>query len=42
MDSNSFAQFWQWVSTAVSQQSQTTDATHEDLPPPPEEINLVI
>ncbi len=42
MDSNSFAQFWQWVSTAVSQQSQTTDATHEALPPPPDEISLVI
>ena len=42
MDSNSFAQFWQWVSTAVSQQSQTTDSTQEALPPPPEEISLVI
>ncbi|MDR2169582.1 MAG: VWA domain-containing protein [Planctomycetaceae bacterium] len=42
MDSNSFAKFWQWVSTAVSHQSQTTDATHEDLPPPPDEINLVL
>jgi len=42
MDSNSFAKFWQWVSTAVSQQSQTCDAPHESLPPPPEEINLVI
>jgi uncharacterized protein YegL len=42
MDSNTFAQFWQWVSTAVSQQSQTTDSTHESLPPPPEEIRMVI
>ncbi len=42
MDSNSFAQFWQWVSTAVSQQSQTADSTQEDLPPPPNEINLVL
>lgn len=41
MDSNSFKQFWQWVSTAVSQQSQTTDTVH-DLPPPPEEIKTVI
>jgi uncharacterized protein YegL len=42
MDSNSFAKFWQWVSTAVSHQSQTTDASHEALPPPPDEINLVL
>jgi len=42
MDSNSFAQFWQWVSTAVSQQSQTTDSMQDALPPPPEEISLVI
>ncbi|MDR2762054.1 MAG: VWA domain-containing protein [Planctomycetaceae bacterium] len=42
MDSNSFAKFWQWVSTAVSHQSQTADATREELPPPPEEINLVL
>ncbi|MDR2643550.1 MAG: VWA domain-containing protein [Planctomycetaceae bacterium] len=42
MDSNSFAKFWQWVSIAVSHQSQTTDSTHEELPPPPAEINLVL
>ena len=42
MDSNTFAQFWQWVSTAVSQQSQKTDCVQESLPPPPAEINLVI
>jgi uncharacterized protein YegL len=42
MDSNTFSKFWQWVSTAVSHQSQTTDATHEALPPPPIEINLVL
>lgn len=42
MDSNTFSQFWKWVSTAVSQQSQTTDSGHEELPPPPSEIKLVI
>jgi uncharacterized protein YegL len=42
MDSSTFSKFWQWVSTAVSHQSQTTDATHEDLPPPPMEIKLVL
>ncbi len=42
MDSNSFAQFWQWVSTAVSAQSQTTDSAQAVLPPPPSEINLVL
>ena len=41
MDGNSFAKFWEWVSTAVSQQSHSTDATHEALPPPPTEIHLV-
>ena len=41
MDSNSFSQFWQWVSTTVSQQSQTTDSTSEALPPPPPEITLI-
>ncbi|MDR0868554.1 MAG: VWA domain-containing protein [Planctomycetota bacterium] len=42
MDSNTFAKFWQWVSTAISHQSQTTDATPDDLPPPPAEIKLVL
>lgn len=42
MDSNAFSQFWQWVSLAVSRQSQTTDLTQEELPPPPSEIKLVI
>jgi len=41
MDSSSFSKFWEWVSTAVSQQSQTTDAPPEALPPPPPEISLV-
>lgn len=42
MDSNSFAKFWQWVSTAVSRQSQATDMVNEALPPPPEEIRLAL
>lgn len=42
MDSNAFSQFWQWVSLAVSRQSQTTDLNHEELPPPPPEIKLAI
>ncbi|MDR0354274.1 MAG: VWA domain-containing protein [Deltaproteobacteria bacterium] len=42
MDSNAFSQFWQWVSLAVSRQSQTTDLSHEDLPPPPPEIKLAL
>jgi uncharacterized protein YegL len=42
MDSNTFSKFWSWVSTAVSHQSQTTDATPNDLPPPPKEIRLVL
>lgn len=42
MDSNAFSQFWQWVSLAVSRQSQTTDLNPEELPPPPPEIKLAI
>ncbi|UQZ90235.1 tellurium resistance protein TerY [Deltaproteobacteria bacterium Smac51] len=42
MDSNAFSQFWQWVSLAVSRQSQTTDLNQEELPPPPPEIKLAI
>lgn len=42
MDSNAFAKFWSWVSQAVSHQSQTTDLTQDDLPPPPPEIKLAI
>jgi len=42
MDSNAFAKFWQWVSLAVSRQSQTTDLTLDDLPPPPPEIKMAI
>lgn len=42
MDSNMFAKFWAWVSTAVGRQSQTTDGSPNDLPEPPEEIRLVL
>lgn len=42
MDSSAFAKFWQWVSLAVSRQSQSTDFTQDDLPPPPPEIRLAI
>jgi len=43
MDSSTFSKFWQWVSTIVSQQSQNVDSTQKDeLPPPPEEIKLVL
>ncbi|MDR2392508.1 MAG: VWA domain-containing protein [Planctomycetota bacterium] len=42
MDSNSFTKFWQWVSLAVSRQSQTVDFTPDDLPPPPPEIKLAL
>jgi uncharacterized protein YegL len=41
MDSNAFSKFWQWVSLAVSRQSQSTDSFNQnDLPPLPPEINL--
>ncbi len=42
MDSSSFGKFWQWVSLAVGRQSQSTDLTQEDLPPPPPEIRLAL
>jgi len=42
MDSNTFSKFWVWVSTTFSRQSQSADPTHETLPPPPVEINLVM
>ena len=41
MDSNSFTKFWEWASGLIEQQSQTADSTHGELPPPPEQINLV-
>ncbi|MDR1038634.1 MAG: VWA domain-containing protein [Deltaproteobacteria bacterium] len=40
MDSNSFAQFWQWVSQAFARQSQTGNLAKEELPPPPPELNM--
>ena len=43
MDTSTFNKFWEWVSTIVSQQSQNADSTQKDeLPPPPEEIKLVL
>ena len=42
MDANSFAQFFQWVSASVAQTSVSVGAVnHNDLPPPPDEINIV-
>lgn len=41
MDSNSFSQFFNWVSEAVVQTSQKLNNS-ESLPPPPKEINIVI
>jgi uncharacterized protein YegL len=40
MDSNSFAQFWQWVSQSFSRHSQKTDLSLDELPPPPPEIKI--
>ena len=42
MDSSAFSKFWQWVSLAIGHQSQTTDLTLSDLPPPPPEIKIAI
>ncbi|WP_080714148.1 vWA domain-containing protein [Glaesserella parasuis] len=43
MDSNSFAQFFQWVSASVAQTSVSVGApTSNSLPPPPDEINIVL
>ncbi|MDR1872573.1 MAG: VWA domain-containing protein [Deltaproteobacteria bacterium] len=42
MDSNSFSQFWQWVSQSFSRLSQNTSREVDELPPPPEEIKLVL
>jgi uncharacterized protein YegL len=42
MDSNAFTRFFQWVSMAINQQSQIGDAPSQQLPPPPEELNLVL
>lgn len=43
MDANSFAQFFQWVSASVAQTSVTVGApANSSLPPPPDEINVVL
>jgi uncharacterized protein YegL len=42
MDSNSFSQFWQWVSQSFTRLSQNTARDVDELPPPPQEIKLVI
>ena len=43
MDANSFAQFFQWVSASVAQTSVSVGAvSNNDLPPPPDEINIVL
>ena len=42
-DANAFQQFFQWVSASVSVGNKSIGATDDlQLPPPPEEINLVI
>ncbi|MDR1608724.1 MAG: VWA domain-containing protein, partial [Deltaproteobacteria bacterium] len=38
MDSNSFSQFWQWVSQSFTRLSQNTARDVDELPPPPQEI----
>jgi uncharacterized protein YegL len=42
MDSNSFSQFWQWVSQSFTRLSQNTARDVDELPPPPQEIKLVL
>ena len=44
MDAHSFANFFQWVSTAVTAGSSSVGATHTGgaLPPPPPEVHFVI
>jgi len=43
MDANSFAQFFQWVSASVAQTSVSVGAVdNNSLPPPPDEINIVL
>ena len=41
MDANGFAKFFQWVSEAVASSSDSAGTAHNDLPPPPPEINVV-
>ncbi len=42
MDASTFGKFWAWVSTTVGAKSRATDAVDEELPPPPDEIKLVL
>jgi uncharacterized protein YegL len=42
MDSNSFAQFWNWVSQSFSRLSQNTVREVDELPPPPPELKIVL
>lgn len=43
MDGNTFSAFFQWVSASVASGNMSMGATNElTLPPPPEEINMVL
>jgi uncharacterized protein YegL len=43
MDSASFSQFFQWVSSTINQGSSSMGAANSvTLPPPPPEIQIVI
>jgi ankyrin repeat protein/uncharacterized protein YegL len=39
MDSHAFSRFWKWVSTVAGAQSRSLGQLHEELPPPPPELN---
>lgn len=41
LDSSSFSKFWSWVSASVGAQSQRSGDSLGELPPPPDEIQLV-
>ncbi len=41
LDSSSFTKFWSWVSASVGAQSQRSCDARDELPPPPEEIQLI-
>ncbi|MBQ9372615.1 MAG: VWA domain-containing protein [Thermoguttaceae bacterium] len=41
LDSSSFSKFWSWVSASVGAQSQRSSDSLGELPPPPDEIQLV-
>ena len=41
LDSSSFSKFWSWVSASVGAQSQRLSDSLGELPPPPDEIQLV-